>query len=181
MGISSREIAYSYAEALYELGAEGGDTEQLERDLHYAWEAIFGSELFLALRHPLVPKQDKLGLVREAFAQIAPYVRNLLLLATERGRVAYLGQILEEFQRLREEHEGLLHVVVFSAYPLDGLSDQIQVKLEEITGREVQLEERLDRSLIGGIKLKLGGLVLDSSVRGQLERLREELLEEGGR
>ncbi len=71
--------------------------------------------------------------------------------------------------------------MVFSAYPLDGLSDQIQVKLEEITGREVQLEERLDRSLIGGIKLKLGGLVLDSSVRGQLERLREELLEEGGR
>lgn len=178
--MKSREIAHSYAQALYELGAEAGNTEQLERDLRDAWESVFRSELFLALRHPLIPKRDKLGLAREVFSERSEYVRNLLLLAIERGRVAYLGQILEEFRALREEREGLLHAMVFSPYPLDGLYDQIQSKLQEITGREVRLEERLDRSLIGGIKLKLGDLVLDASIRGQLERLREELLEEGG-
>ncbi|MFQ6117209.1 MAG: ATP synthase F1 subunit delta, partial [Candidatus Bipolaricaulia bacterium] len=94
--------------------------------------------------------------------------------------VAYLGEILSEFIELREEREGLAHALVYSPYPLEGLLDRIKAKLTEVTGRRVRLEERLDRSLIGGIKLQLGDLVLDGSVRAQLERLREELLEEGG-
>lgn len=176
----AREIAYSYAAALYELGAEAGETERLEEELRYAWELISGTELYRALRHPLVSKDEKLDLVREAFAGLGPLVRNLLLLVVERGRVRYLGEILQEFIELREEHEGLVHAQIYSAYPLDGLRDQIRAKLQEITGREVLLEERLDRGLIGGIKLTMGDLVIDGSVRAQLERLREELLEEDG-
>lgn len=175
-----REIAHSYAEALYELGAEAGNTERLEEDLRYGWELFSGSELYQALRHPLIPKGEKLALVREIFAGLEPYVRNLLLLVVERGRVAYLGEILQEFIELREEREGLAHVQVSTPYPLDGLRDLIKEKLEEITGREILVEERLDRSLIGGIRIRMGDLVLDGSVRAQLERLREELLEEGG-
>jgi F-type H+-transporting ATPase subunit delta len=171
----AREIAYSYAEALWELGAEVGKTELLEKELRRAWKVISESELYAALRHPLIPKQEKLSLVREVFSGITSYVRNLLLLVVERGRVAYLGEILEEFQRLREEREGLVHAQVYSPYPLDGLRDRIRAKLEEITGRKVLVEERLDRSLIGGIKLTIGDLVLDGSIRAQLERLRDAL------
>lgn len=176
----AREIAHSYALALYELGAEAGRTARLEEELRRAWDTIVGSELYIALRHPLISKEDRLGLVREAFPELDPYVRNLLLLVVERGRLAFLGEILEEFIELREEREGLVHAQVHSAYPLDGLRDEIRKKLEEITGREVLVEERLERSLIGGIKLTMGDLVIDGSVRAQLERLRKELLEEGG-
>lgn len=176
----AREIAHSYAQALYELGAEAGNIARLEGELRHAWATISSSELYVALRHPLIPKGEKLILVQEAFAELEPYVRNLLLLAVERGRVAYLGEILAEFRKMREEREGLVHALVFSPYPLDGLRDEIRAKLEEITGREVQVEERLDESLIGGIKIKMGDLVIDGSVRAQLERLHEELFDIGG-
>jgi len=178
--MSTREIAHSYAQALYELGAEAGIIDRLEEDLRYGWELISGSELYPALRHPLIPRGERLALVREIFAGLEPYVRNLLLLLVERGRVAHLGEIFQEFIALREEREGLAHVQVSTPYPLDGLRDLIKERLEEVTGREIRLEERLDRSLIGGIRIRMGDLVLDGSVRAQLERLREELLEEGG-
>jgi len=173
----AREIAHSYAEALYKLGAETGETEQLEEELHHAWAVISGSELHVALRHPLIPKNEKLALLREVFAGTAPYVRNLLLLVVERGRSAYLGDILEEFQKMREEREGLVHARIRSPYPLEELCGKIKERLEEFTGRRVLLEEQLDRSLIGGIRIEMGNLVLDGSVQARLERLREELLE----
>jgi F-type H+-transporting ATPase subunit delta len=176
----AREIAYSYAAALYGLGTEAGRTARLEEELRRAWDVIKRTELYRALRHPLVSKDEKLNLVRETFTGLDPYVRNLLLLVVQRSRVSYLGEILEEFQKMREEREGLVHAQVYSPYPLDGLRDEIKKRLAELTGRKVLVEERLDRSLIGGIKLTIGDLVIDGSVRAQLERLREELLEEGG-
>lgn len=171
----AQEIAHSYAAALWELGAEAGEAERLEEELRHAWKLISESELYLALRHPLIPKRDKLSLVRGAFAGLDRYVRNLLLLVVERGRVAYLGEILKEFIELREEREGLVHAQIESPYPLEGLRDKIKERLERLTGRRVLLEERLDRSLIGGIRIKLGHLVLDGSVRAQLEQLRDAL------
>ncbi|HIC96113.1 TPA: ATP synthase F1 subunit delta [Candidatus Bipolaricaulota bacterium] len=181
-----KEVAYSYASALWELGAEEGRMrlDRLEEDLQYSWRVLSLSEfeLLRALRHPLIPKRDKLMLVREVFSELDELVRNLLLLLVERGRVAYLGGILEEFRRLREEREGLIRAVVFSPFPLGELRGAIRGRLEELTGKEVRLEERLDRSLIGGVKIKMGDLVLDGSVRAKLEQLCEELLlEESGR
>jgi len=174
--IGAREIARSYAEALYELGAEAGKVKQVERDLRRAAELTLESELHLVLRHPLVPRKDKLDLAEEIFAGLDPYVRNLLLLLVERGRIAYLGEIVAELRRLREEKEGLLHVQVDTPYPLDGLLERIRERLEELTGRKVLVEERLDRDLIGGIRIRMGDLVLDGSVRAQLERLRDALV-----
>jgi len=177
-----REVAHSYALALYELGAEEGPArlDRLEEDLERAWERIRGSELLQALRHPLITRQEKLELLREVFAgEIDKYVLNLLLVATERGRIAHLPAIIEEFRELREGRERLLYVTVETPYPLDGLREEIAAKLAELTGREVRLRERLNQALIGGVRLHLRDYVLDGSLATQLERLRERLLESG--
>jgi len=176
-----RGVAHSYAEALWELGAEAGRErlDRLERDLERACRLIEESELYEALRHPLIPKRERLALARAALERLGvdEYVRNLILLVVERGRVSYLGAILQELRELRQERERLIYGVVYTPYPLDGLLDRLEARLAELTGREVRLEERLAPELIGGIKLKLGDLVLDGSVAAQLERLREQLLE----
>jgi len=177
-----REVAHSYATALYELGAEEGPAQldRLERDLERAWERIRGSELLIALRHPLITKQEKLELLRAVFeGEIDNYVLNLLLVATERGRVMHLPAILEEFRGLREERERLLYVTVETPYPLDGLRKEIAARLATLTGREVRIREELNEELIGGVRLHLRDYVLDGSLATQLERLRERLLESG--
>ena len=101
---------------------------------------------------------------------------NLLLVAAERGRIAYLPAILAEFRELRETHEQLLYVTVETPYPLDGLYERIRTRLAELTGRKIRLSERINKELIGGIRLHLRDLVLDGSLAAQLERLREQLL-----
>ena len=174
-----REVAHSYATALYELGAEEGPArlDRLERDLERAWERIRGSELLPALRHPLITKREKLELLRAVFGgELDEYVLNLLLVAAERGRIMHIPAILEEFRGLREERERLLYVTVETPYPLDGLREEIATRLAALTGREVRLREELNKELIGGVRLHLRDYVLDGSLAAQLERLREQLL-----
>lgn len=177
--MKGREIAHSYATALYELGAEEGPErlDRLERDLERAWEWIRESELLKALRHPLIAREEKLELLRIVFeGAVDRYVLNLLLVAAERGRIVHLPTIIEEFRELREERERLLYVTVETPYPLDGLRGKIAARLSALAGREVRLREQLNKDLIGGIRLHLRDYVLDGSLATQLERLKEQLL-----
>ncbi len=102
--------------------------------------------------------------------------RNLFKLLAENERLFVLPEIAELFTAYRIEHEKIVHVQVTSAFPLNNseqqhLSQVLKIRLQ----RDVTLDCEIDKSLIGGAVIRAGDLVIDSSVRSQLTRLKTAL------
>jgi F-type H+-transporting ATPase subunit delta len=104
-------------------------------------------------------------------------VRNFLRLAAEKGRIAGIEEIVREFERLVAAHERRLNVQLTTAYELsDEEAARIVEQIERASGRKVEATRSVDPGLIGGVVLEAGSLRADASVRGRLERLRQELV-----
>jgi len=172
--VRSREIARRYAEALYRLSYEEGCVDQIEGDYRRVLSEITEVPDFSRfLTHPLVSRERKNGLVEQSFPQILGYLRNLFTLLIRNGREDYLELIYEEFLTLRAEEEGIIRVKVATAQELsledrDGLVN----RLAKALGGRVELEERLDPDLLGGVRIEVDGKVVDATLRAKLRGLR---------
>ncbi len=101
---------------------------------------------------------------------------NFVRLLIENGRLGLASTILEIFERLRAESEGHIKVELHTAYPVNAKYEQdIGAALQRKLNREVEFETRIDKSLIGGVVIKAGDLVIDASVKGRLAALTTEL------
>jgi len=101
----------------------------------------------------------------------------ILRLIAEKGRAAELGDIVDELDALVAQEQRILDVELTTAAVLtDDEFDRILGQIESASGRKVQAERKVDPDLIGGIVLQAGSMRLDASVRGRLERLRNDLI-----
>ena len=104
------------------------------------------------------------------------YLINFLQLIAERHRMPALFRMRRAFDALWREENKLLEVRISSAVELDeDTIKSIGSRIEEQTGQRIDLDANVDPDLIGGLVLRVGNMVLDSSVRGRLERLRKEV------
>jgi F-type H+-transporting ATPase subunit delta len=134
-------------------------------------------ELYGLLRNPQLDPGAKSGILGELLGDSDELVRNFLRLLTEKGRVGEIDEIGREFERLSAEEEGVLNVELTTAVELsDDEAKSIVAQIESASGRTVEATRRVDSELVGGIILQVGSLRLDASVRGRLERLRQELV-----
>ena len=173
----SQQIARRYAEALYTLAVEENCVEAIDNDYRRVVEEIVDVPDFLRfLMHPLVVHSDKTALLREAFPDIAEYLHNMFSLLVRNGREGYIDMLYDEFERLRASEEGIVQVRVTTAQELTAkdrkrLSDHLAKKL----GGRVRLDEQVDKNLIGGLRINIGGRVLDGSLRARLNELKTVL------
>ena len=173
----SQGTARRYAEALYGLAVEENCVEAIDDDYRRVVEEIRDVPDFLRfLTHPLVSHDDKTALLSEAFPDIAEYMHNMFSLLVRNGREGYIDMIYDEFKRLRERKEGMVQVCVTTAQKLTSkdrqrLSDHLTKKL----GGRVRLDEQVDRNLIGGLRIEVGGKVIDGSLRARLDELKTVL------
>jgi F-type H+-transporting ATPase subunit delta len=172
-----------YAKALLELAREQSLTDQVVRDvgaLSDAWKE--SSELRELIRNPVVPKpalratidaiMEKLGLSK--------LVRNTVGLLADRGRLAYLPDVLSAFEEISEAETGRVRAEVISAKPLDdAYYNRLLEKLQRATGQRIVLVKKEDPSLIGGVVTRIGDRVFDGSISNRLSELRETLLANG--
>ncbi len=170
----SREIARRYAEALYKLAAEEGLVDTIEEDYGRVLTEIEGVPNFdRFFTHPLVSRDRKSELIDQAFPDLSEYLRNLFVLLIRNGREGYLDLIYEEFRSLRSEEEGIVRVKVLTAKDLSAKDrERLTDRLAKGLGERVKLEEEIDVSLIGGVRIEIGGKVLDGTLRTRLESLR---------
>jgi F-type H+-transporting ATPase subunit delta len=133
-------------------------------------------ELRVLLRNPQLEPGTKMSVLGELMGDADELVRNFLQLVTEKGRITEIDEIAREFERLCAEEEGVLKVDMTTAVELsDEEANGIVVQIERASGRTVEATRNVDRELVGGIVLQIGSLRLDSSIRGRLARLRQEL------
>jgi F-type H+-transporting ATPase subunit delta len=134
-------------------------------------------ELRAVLRNPQVESQAKAALLEQLLGGADELVRNFLMLAAEKGRIADIDEIAREFERLVAREERRLDVQLTTAYELsDEEAAAIVGQIEKASGRKVEATRDVDPDIIGGLVLQAGSMRVDASVRGRLERLRRELV-----
>ena len=131
------------------------------------------------LANPAIPPAQKRAVVEQLLAQsriASPMVGKLLLLLADRDRLALLPDIAAAYQERLMEHAKVVRAEVITAVelPRDRVA-ALQQGLAQATGRQVQLETRVDPSIIGGAIARVGSTVYDGSVTRQLEKMKEAL------
>ena len=112
---------------------------------------------------------------------LEPDLERFVALVVSKGRRDYLRIILRAFVDMYAESVGLKNVKLTTAYPEDGLEDRIKSDIERRTGCPVVIETDVDPSLIGGFRVTVNGMMMDASVRHQLELLKQQFIEKNNR
>lgn len=176
--IRDRAVSHRYAAALFGAAVKARAEEVVLEDLR-ALEALYErDERFQQfLEAPDVLTEDKVALVERVLTGRAhELVVRLLLLMLEKKRIQHLPLVLADYRELVEEHLGRVRALVTSAAPMaDDQAEELRVRLERISGKKVRLETKVDRSLLGGVVVMIGGKILDGSLRHRLEEMRERL------
>ena len=168
--------ARRYAEAAFEIGRADRTLDAWERDLGRLRDALADPELRSLVEHPAVPYADKERVVRRVVGDVAPEALNLVLLMVRRGRPGAIDPMVGHFAALVRRHRGISLAEVRTALPLDDAQrTAVMDRLHELTGDEIEINEVVDDSLIGGITVRIGDRLYDASVRNRLERLRARL------
>jgi F-type H+-transporting ATPase subunit delta len=170
-------IARRYAEAAFQLAERDGNVEQWLEQLNAIGDALRDPAVVRRLEDPQVALAERQATVIDSLGKNAiVQVRNLVGLVVRRGRLDAMPDIAREFGRLYNRREGIVEATATSAMELDEREvAALRARLEQFTSGKVQLDLKVDPSLLGGVQVRLGDLLIDGSVRGRLERLRGRL------
>jgi F-type H+-transporting ATPase subunit delta len=172
-----QEIADVYARSLFEVAQKEDSLDEVHEQLGEFTDAIDENrDLQVFLFSPYFSAQEKKeGLGKFVEGADDNLFRFLELLA-ERHRMPVIFRVRRAFDDLWAEERKRLEVEITSAVELDDDTvNSIGKRIEEQTGRDVQLSARVDEDVLGGIVLRVGNMVLDASVRARLERLRRQV------
>jgi F-type H+-transporting ATPase subunit delta len=163
---------------LFDAAKDAGRLPQIHEELgDFAAAVADVPELRNVLRNPQVDPKTKADLLEELLGGADALVRNFLRLVAEKGRIADIEEIAREFERLVAKEERRLNVQLTTAYELsDEEAKAILGQIEQASGRKLDATRKVDPHLIGGFVLQAGSMRVDASVRGRLNRLRQELV-----
>ncbi len=171
------EIARVYAEALFRAAKESGRLDEIRDELRQFTEALAASrEMQLFLFSPYFSSTEKVEGLHKALDGADPEFVNFLDLVNEKHRMPAIFKIKRQFESMWAREKRLLDVTVTSAVELDpAIAEQIGAQVEKQTGHTVELQSRVDDSILGGLVLQVGNMVLDASIRNRLEKLRRSV------
>ncbi len=172
-------IARRYAKALLLIGKEDDQVEAYRQELH-AFANLLAQENALneAITNPLYDAAERRSVLQMLIGKLglSKVMTSYLALLFDKGRIIYLSDIDNFYQKLADELKGIARANLVSATELSSEAvEKIRASLSQRTGKEIILEVEQDPGLIGGIVTKIGDLVLDGSIKTQLLNMRESL------
>jgi F-type H+-transporting ATPase subunit delta len=167
-----------YAEAAFQVAQRDDSVQAWRTELDAAASIASDERVGRMLANPAVALETRNEMADKLFGTLvsAP-VLNLIKLMIRRGRIHELPRLAAEFRRLDNARQGITLATATSAAPLT--QDEIHAlteRMEQFTGGRVELEVQVDPSLLGGVVVRVGDRLIDGSVRGRLERLRNQLV-----
>jgi F-type H+-transporting ATPase subunit delta len=170
--------ARRYAEAAFDLASRDGAHDRWEKDLRTASELLADERVAAVVDNPAIPLADREAVLERLLgSRLARPALNLVRLLARRGRIEILPAVAAHFGRLLDDSRGIVAATISSAAPLDDDEEAaVRSRVEAMTGREVRLSTEVDPDLIGGLVVRVGDRWIDASVRGRLERLRDQLV-----
>ncbi len=172
-------IAKRYAKALFNIAREEKAVEQYGEALAgFAGMLQQIPDLADALENPLYPEEARKK-VFDAVAgklELGSTIKNFLSLLVEKRRMGHLQEICDYYHKLVDDYANVARAKVSAAVKLDDKAMKtIEKTLGKITGKKVVIEFERDPALIGGVVARIGDLVIDGSVRTQLQNIKESL------
>ena len=171
------EIAEVYARALFEAASDDGVLDRVHDELGQFADALDENRnLQVFLFSPYFSSEEKKDGIGRIVSDADERLVNFLELLAERHRVPALFRIRRIVDSLWADENKLLPVTVTSATELDaGLVEDIGKRIEEQTGRQVDLSSNVDPDVLGGLRVRVGNMVLDATVRNRLDQLRKQV------
>ena len=172
-------IPRRYAKALYKLAVENGDSQEiyeLLKKLSFRYTAI--DELKRAVLNPEISDEDKGAFMLQLVGgKPGSSLDKFLLLCVRNNRSEYLQKISLAYVDLYREVHEIAHVVITTAAPMpdEEVNDIIDIVKKRLGAMSLEIEKVVDADLIGGFTIKINGLVLDASVKRELNELRLQL------
>jgi len=126
---------------------------------------------------PSISNEDKLATLKSIFGgRVSPYVFNFLCVLAEKRRLGRYGNIYRDLRKKYYDKFGITPVTVTSAFALTAEQrTKLVSRMEQITGRQIELAEKTDKDIIGGLVVDYGGSRMDGSVRHRLDSLKKEI------
>ena len=172
-------IARPYANAVFDLAKRDGTLDRWSRSLGLLDATTRAEQVAVMLDSPDMPASAKAFRLADILGdELDDRVKKFLQALADNDRLNLLGEIREQFETLRAEEERSLDVEVISAYALDDAQTaRLETALKDKFDKDISIESRVDQSLIGGVVIRAGDVVIDGSVSGRLRKLAERLVQ----
>ncbi len=171
------ELARVYAESLFGVARDKGTLDTVREQLGQFSSTLEGDrDLQVFFFSPEFSSKEKLDGLRLSVSDADPELLNFLELLIEKHRMPAIFRINRKFEELWKQENKRIEVTVTSAIELDpAIAEQVGAEVERQTGKQVELTSRVDEGIIGGLVLQVGNMVLDTSIRNNLEKLRQSV------
>jgi F-type H+-transporting ATPase subunit delta len=169
-------LAQRYAKALFAVALDKKLLEKVRDELYdFVARLKDNAELSYFLRSPERSRAEKRQLVERVFAdRYSSIFFNFLLLLIDKGRIPLYREVRQAFSALYDHYHRKVRALAITAMPMAKAElETLQADLAQAMNRALEIENRIDPAILGGIVLDIEGKILDGSVRRQLERLRE--------
>lgn len=171
-------VAKRYAEALFSIAQDQNRIEEFEADLSVIVTALNEHpELKKFLQHPAISASVKKEQVAGLFEQaVSATVLNFVRLLLDRRRENELPKVHEQFVQMADQARGQVKAHIETAFPLNEIELKgLAEKLAAVCGKQLDITSSVNEELIAGARLKVGDRVIDASVKGQLDRLQQNI------
>lgn len=167
-------ISGRYAEALFLLGKEQDALETMQQELDVLRD-VFNENpsLIVFFENPRVTARQKKAFAEQVFTGLHSHLMNTIFLLVERHRMDALPQIAEQFKAKVLDEQGIAKLEVYSVKPVgeNRKEELVQAFKSKLGKNHIEIDNKVDPSLIGGLKIRTGNTIYDGSVKGKLNRL----------
>ena len=171
-------VAHRYAKSLLDFAIEKNAVEAVAKDMiEFAETCEASYELVLALKSPIIKHYTKLAILAKLFKdKFNPVTYGIFVIITNKNREQILPAVAKEFISMYTDYKGIQKATVTTASTLTAEQKATVAKIvKDYTGKEVELIEQIDESLIGGFILKVGDQQIDDSIKRKLNDLKVSL------
>lgn len=172
-------VDFVYGNGLYEAARDTDSIEEFQKTFKTIREIFVETpDLLNLLKAPTIEASERKAIADNVFKGKVPQeILNFIYVLIDKRRISQFVGITKTFEKICDQNNGITKGEIFSTIPLNDV--QLK-KFEEETGKllkkHVKLENRIDKSILGGIKIYLDGKYIDASVRGRLDELKEKIL-----
>ena len=181
--MAARDIraAKRYATALFEAGKKIGALDVVGKDIDDVIELMDNTAALRSMwESPLIPASRKRGILTQILGDtVNPLTLAFLRLLVDKRREEVLDPVQFELRLLTDRARHLMRAdATFGVTPTTDEQEALRLSLQKRTGEHVELDVQVDPGILGGVIVRMHDTIIDGSVRGTLERLREQLLQE---
>ncbi len=173
------EAARRYARALVGIADRENILDEVGVELLELAEVVDHPDLRRVLLNPRFSRPARTQILENILetSGASELMKKFGRLVAQKDRICDLPGIAQQYQALADDLKGRVRAQVRTAFDLSSaVQEELRAKLSEVTGKEILLEVEKDESLIGGLVCRMGGIVMDGSIKNQLKNLREKLI-----